>query len=137
MERIEWDGSVQLGHPQVDAEHRQIVEMYNKLIDDRTAGVEVDLGESLIFLANYVKTHFDSEEGLMTAAGYPAHGNHHKAHEALLKDVENRVQSFLAGEDADVDELVGFLRSWLINHIQGHDAQFVAWLKEQGARAAS
>ena len=51
--------------------------------------------------------------------------------------MENRVQSFLAGEDADVDELVGFLRSWLINHIQGHDAQFVAWLKEHGARAAS
>ena len=135
--RIEWNASVQVGHPQVDSEHKQIVDMYNKLVDERASGAEVDLGESLIFLANYVKTHFDSEEGLMTEAGYPGHGDHHAAHDALLADVEHRVQAFLSGEDADVDELVSFLRDWLINHIQGHDAAFVGWLQEHGATVAT
>ncbi len=87
MAELEWRDSFSVGVPELDADHKRMIETIN-----RVAQVEKDdepVQWVLQELDDYSRDHFQAEEERMTAAGYPGLEEHRKEHMAFHEWLEN------------------------------------------------
>lgn len=136
MTFMRWTEDLELPHEGINTQHKALVGAVNALHATRDAGNDADPLDILVFLTNYTDEHFRDEEALMRAANYPGLDAHRERHAALLDDVQRRVQRYIAGEDADLDELLTFLDGWLRHHIAGADRELVDFLTAPSAATA-
>lgn len=139
-ERQTFDESCLVGIPQVDAEHRQLFAIIQRVED--ALGCDDDLVQVLAFAAiqeliDYTRTHFASEEKLMRAAGYPRLEAHLGLHSVLLHTVDDMALRVEAGDPSTCLELSKFLFTWLIDHILLEDRSFAAYYRQQQSSSAS
>lgn len=131
MELVKWGTEYELGHADLDAEHRHLVGLINQAI----AAVELKEQSLLEPLLNqlfaYARGHFAHEERLMITAGYPDLHDHIREHHAFYEGVSDLYSRFLAGELELAVTLTAFLRDWLLEHIQGIDRLYVPFLLTQ------
>jgi len=79
-----------------------------------------------MFLAEYVETHFASEEAVMERTGFPDLEAHRAAHEAL----RNEVRVMVARQGWTLtSELLNYLTTWLTTHLDTYDQALAAHLK--------
>ena len=84
MSLLQWNSTLQLGHAQIDAEHRRLVDLLNALYDAMQAGQGREVcGKILADLVDYTRVHFAAEERLMAQQGY-AQTATHKARETFI-----------------------------------------------------
>lgn len=135
MAFLAWSASLELGLPAIDKQHRQLVDLLNELHDAMRVGRGKDvLGKILASLITYTKTHFADEEAMMARVGYPGLTAHKAEHERLTARVVDAQRRFLAGTELSMSmELMDFLRSWLVMHIQGSDSKVAAHLATRPA----
>jgi len=124
MEAFAWDNRFVTGLPTVDAQHRHLVDIINRVGEMLTAehSSEDDLQALFLQLADYARNHFADEEALMAAAAVdPRHLALHKRHHAEF--VEQVVQMWRqrASMANPAEMLHGFLASWLAFHILEED----------------
>ena len=125
MEIIEWKEEYNLGIPQIDKQHQQLVTLINRLTKAEVEGGMI----TYIFddLDNYVKEHFRAEEELLRAFEYEdfeAHKEEHRTFEGWLSAVR---QSFNLGGSSShliAESMNAYLRNWLINHILESDMAY-------------
>lgn len=132
MAFMTWTHDLELGIPQIDRQHRRLVELLNAL----EAGVRDGysrriLGSILSDLARYTVCHFTFEERLMETYHLPDSEEHKEEHRNLATDVLNFKMRFDVGHADVSDELLLFLRSWLQGHILGTDRALVDALKDR------
>lgn len=105
-----------LGVTAIDEEHLQIL----KLIE-RVRRPDVDLGEILKELRDYLGRHFLHEEQLLHASEYPEV----EAHVALHRELSARVNQLLAdGENLHRDNVSRLLEDWIRDHIHVEDRRY-------------
>ena len=136
MPMMEWNDRLSVGITQFDNEHKRLVGMVNDLFDAVTAGRAKDvLGRILDGLITYTKTHFANEERYMTQHNYPGLAAHKAEHEALAKQVLEVQKKFHTGATAVLGmEVLSFLKSWLVKHIQGTDKNYGPFLNAKGLK---
>lgn len=125
MEIIEWKEEYNLGIPQIDKQHQQLVTLINRLTKAEIEGGMI----TYVFddLDNYVKEHFRAEEELLRAFEYEdfeAHKEEHRTFEGWLSAVR---QSFNLGGSSShliAESMNAYLRNWLINHILESDMAY-------------
>lgn len=123
-----WDDSLALGHDLIDAQHQQIVDMFNDLYEARHFGrSDTVLYDVIRRMMGYVRDHFSTEEGLMSAGGCPNLESHRSEHAFFVAEAE-RLQS--SSGEIDVDELLTFLKNWLLEHIGKTDRECLAYMKK-------
>ena len=83
-------------------------------------------------LTDYMQTHFSTEEELMRRYGYPEFPQHLNEHQALIVQVKDLRDKVHIGEAAVGTEVMNFLKSWLIKHIQGTDKRYAPFLRSHG-----
>jgi methyl-accepting chemotaxis protein len=135
MTLIDWNDSFSVNIKEIDNQHKRIIDFINQVYKGMMMeeGREV-LGKALESLVGYTKTHFGYEERLFKQHGYPDTQSHIEKHEKLVNQVLDFYNKFQSGE-AEVDnDLLKFLKSWLINHIRGTDKEYSAFLNEKGVR---
>ncbi len=124
-----WDRSLEMGVEEIDRQHKMLVAIINELYDliqnKRSQRV---MRRVLNGLVDYTLMHFSYEEHLMQKSGYPDFDNHVKLHKALVAQVTGFVGRVDAGE-AIGDELLEFLKAWLVKHIKGQDKQYVPYMR--------
>ncbi|MFN7958349.1 MAG: bacteriohemerythrin [Holophagaceae bacterium] len=130
---MQWGSALELGHPQIDADHRSLVATLNRL----RAAVREDKGREEIqavlgFLRDYAVSHFAAEEKLMLQHGYPGAPAHFTAHADLVMQLSDHVADHRAGEARLTGTLLAFLESWLLEHIQGMDRELGTYLRGRG-----
>ncbi|RLJ17924.1 hypothetical protein DJ030_13030 [bacterium endosymbiont of Escarpia laminata] len=115
-----------VGNPLIDQDHKIIVKLINQIhhqigaVEDRKA-----LGSALNTLIDYTLYHFSREERVMMACRYPSFENHKRQHEKLTDQVADIAHRFFEKKDDIVqDELLDFLKNWLIDHILKQDIGF-------------
>jgi hemerythrin len=122
---LRWDGDLSIGVASMDEQHHRLVEMVNQLYDayrhDNGRGAA---GPVLAGLVEYTTSHFRAEEEYMARQGYPELDEHRRLHAQLLGRVEDFRRRHAAGQSEVVLDLVLFLRTWLVRHIQGVDAEY-------------
>jgi hemerythrin-like metal-binding protein len=131
---INWSRSYSVGVGQMDSEHQRLIDIINNLYSAMRSGRSKDaIGSILGELIDYTKTHFAHEERLMKESGYEGFDEQKRAHEALIKQVMDTQQKYLEGT-ALGQEVMSFLKNWLINHIQGLDKRYGPVMNKKGIK---
>ncbi|MEH6626909.1 MAG: hemerythrin family protein [Motiliproteus sp.] len=120
------------GHTVIDMQHQRILEWFEKL---QSIPANQRLGPYakavLDDLRNYVIEHFELEEQVMSECDFPDSVRHQHLHQQLGAQVESFVQDYESSGSLAQDLLLGFLKDWLIRHINQEDAVFSSYLEDQ------
>lgn len=138
---MNWDSSMSIGHPSIDADHKALLDQINVLVetafDDNAHGscVKARTEQLLADLRSAMAELVQSEESLMLQHDYPDVVEHRREHVELLKQFDHFVRQFTASAGASLAHLVRFLREWFDYHEENWDRPFGAWLQEARGRA--
>jgi hemerythrin-like metal-binding protein len=123
MKAFEWSHLFETGLSDVDAQHRQLVDLLNVLGDQLDVDNPGRVDDLLSELARYTVYHFQCEESLMGAVGLdPAHVTSHRAtHQKFIAQVQDWLHTRNMAGQISTHQLVDYLANWLIFHILGED----------------
>jgi methyl-accepting chemotaxis protein/hemerythrin len=131
---INWSRSYSVGVSQMDNEHQRLIDIINNLYMAMRSGRSKDaIGSILDELVDYTKTHFAHEERLMQQSNYSGYNDQKRAHEALIAKVVEIQGKFRVGT-ALGQEVMSFLKDWLITHIQGLDKKYGPVMNKKGIK---
>lgn len=136
VSRIEWDETLETGHADVDAQHKELIAMFNDLHDAAVRGASDEVLDDLLGrLVQYTMTHFKAEQQLMVDYGYPPEDVmiHVTAHNELTRRALEMARQREAGELTGILPLAAFLGDWLANHIRKMDRALVAHIRGRTA----
>lgn len=134
MAIADWNHRFETGIASIDAQHKTLFDMLNKLADSFRVGTSKEqTRESLDFLLKYIVEHFETEEAFMRDMGYPALTSHMTAHAQLRSKVQNLRDKQAEGEPVVVDVTV-FLADWLKHHIHEVDMGYVEFVKAKNRK---
>ncbi len=123
---LTWTDDLATGSPEIDNQHRMILDRINAMMDACSLGKgKQEIRSILPFLEEYVVTHFDAEERLMKSRGYAGYRAHKAEHLEFIKKVvslKRRVSAEGVGLDT-VIETNQMAMSWFMNHIRRVDTQ--------------
>ena len=122
MPFIDWEDGFSVHHDEMDKHHQKLIELINdihtSILENRVQNeAQVVLNE----LYKYTKYHFAAEEKLIASHDPQAFPDHQKSHEYLTGRVKELCDKFYSDADFNVFELLGFLRTWLVQHIIQED----------------
>ena len=133
MALLDWNDSYSVRIPTIDAQHRHLFDLLNKLHDAMSAGKSnTVLGSVLQEWISYVATHFEAEEGILQKHRYPMLSEHRKQHKELAAEVIDFEEKYRAGTVMPGLPLMEFLRSWLTHHIFETDRRYSAYFRSFG-----
>ena len=131
---LQWGDNWLTGNAVIDADHKKLVEMVNELsiafIENHARDV---VGKTLKGLVDYTHEHFAREEVIWTDGKLSSLTEHKAVHAKLLKQVDDFAAEFKGGTSEVSDELLAFLRTWLIEHVFQTDKAAVAKIKVKKA----
>ncbi len=123
-EIIVWSDAFSVGVAVVDEQHQILVNMLNMAAEQLTnSSGRVQIQEIIRDLMSYALYHFDTEEELMVEHDFPSidREKHFQEHRSFSATVSLLQQDLNEGKLVGRDTLLGFLKDWLIHHIQGTD----------------
>ncbi len=130
-----WNDSYETGLKEIDAQHKRLVDILNRLFAAMEKGQAKDvLGKLLDELIQYTVVHFGTEERYFKQFGYPEAISHKKEHDDLASKAVALQKDFKAGKAALSVEVGEFLRQWLMKHILGSDKKYAPFLAAKGLR---
>jgi hemerythrin len=144
MAFFEWHDRYNVGVPEIDAQHRGLVEMINRLDEGMqreqgagTTGAALDEMTTLAAVLNeliaYTTYHFSTEENLMDRYGYPEYPSHRAAHSELTNIVRTFQREFDEGKAVSCADLAAVLQAWLKDHIFHADVKLGHFLREKAS----
>jgi hemerythrin len=129
MAFLNWSSELSVGIPKIDQQHQKLVGFLNELYDAMQAGKGRDvLGKVLGDLLLYTKTHFASEEQIMSASGYPEYQDHKARHDKMTRKVKDLHEQFRQGTLGSPIQITNFLKDWLSKHIMETDKKYMPYL---------
>ncbi len=135
MPLITWGPKYETGLNIIDEQHRGLVDLINELnealVEER--GKEV-MDRVFDELFNYVHVHFNDEENLMKLHEYDDFAEHSRQHDIFTSQMDMFRESFQDGSKVVSDEVLEFLRNWLITHITSTDRGYISLFKEAGVK---
>jgi len=132
-ELIRWDDSFATGISSFDNQHRKLIELVNRLYAALGDGKgNAVLGGILDELVSYTQEHFAAEERMMQLYRYPELESHCQAHAGLVARVQDFMMRFRNGGVSLSVDVMSFLKSWLIDHIQKIDRRYGPFLRQKG-----
>jgi two-component system sensor histidine kinase/response regulator len=123
FEIFPWNANFETGIGVVDAQHRTLVELLNRMAQQFIDGAtEAQTRQILVELANYVEYHFSTEEAVWASAlgPDPALARHQHSHRQFVEHIAE-LQAGQRPFQEVLDDLFGFLSSWLAFHILDND----------------
>lgn len=128
-ELFKWSPAFLTHLPEVDRQHRQLVDLINHLGSLLTSGQNVspaEIDHARSALVAYSNTHFLDEETMFTSVGVDArHVEFHRAeHQSFIDELQTLGSSSTsnpAEREQAVRREVGYLVNWLACHILGVD----------------
>jgi hemerythrin len=136
MALVDWRPEFELGVPEVDAQHRRLVELLNgafELTGERS-GTADRVAAAVDDLLKHTLEHFADEERLMASATYPGLEDHKSAHRTLRKRAVELASALRQDGAPGAAELFYFLRGWFEEHIVGEDQRFRPWVLAERIR---
>jgi hemerythrin-like metal-binding protein len=129
MDKIVWRDEFSVGHEVIDAQHKKLVAMINRLISSSrvTTGSET-ISEILAEMTDYVQVHFETEEKLMARVNYPRIEEHKAQHRAFQMKTAALIRSASLKAEPVPVVLLNYLRNWLTQHILKTDMELKAYL---------
>lgn len=124
MPLIEWKDEYSVGVPDVDAEHRDLIELINTLYESMQArDGGSDVMEFLGEIYARIASHFALEELIMRRHEYDEYREHKRDHEQLLEEIRDIMDDYEAGKLLNDEDLARRLDRWFSEHFRTRDAR--------------
>ncbi|MCF6335567.1 MAG: bacteriohemerythrin [Spirochaetales bacterium] len=123
---VSWNDSYSIGIPELDKEHRKLINLINTFLSAiHTNDEDLTIKSTFDNLIEYTREHFSNEEAFMVLHKYPGLRDHKKEHLKLTKEVLqlNQDKSYIFPEN-----IADFLISWLTNHILESDKKYSEYI---------
>jgi len=126
---FEWKTEYSLGNGAIDAQHQRLFELGREIHDmlklKRSEDKYDDLMALIKELADYTVYHFDFEEGMMEAGGYPDLENHQQEHHKFIDKLDElSTQDLEMFQNKVAFEMLGFVADWIERHILDTDCNY-------------
>lgn len=124
MSILQWKEQYSVGIDAVDHEHRELIDLINRLHDELVASrskvsVEGFFGD----LFKGISAHFALEERFMREHNYDQLTQHKSDHERLLDEIRDIMDDFEGDKEIGSSELAERLDAWFSRHFEIHDAR--------------
>jgi hemerythrin-like metal-binding protein len=120
-----WSDDYSVGIKEIDEQHKRLFDIINELHNAmKEAKAKSVLGKVIKDLIDYTEFHFSSEEILLKNCKYPDFNQHKLIHDQFTVKVKEFEQKYLNGTVLLSQEIVQFLKDWLIKHIKESDKQY-------------
>ena len=130
---IEWNDNLSVHVKSMDAQHKRLVALINKLYEAMSLGKGKDVVSSILKdLVGYTETHFKDEEKLLEKYGYSGLAGHQEGHALLVEQVKDIEESLSSGKTTLTMDVMVFLKDWLSKHIMGDDKEYGVYLNSKG-----
>lgn len=132
MSFYKWSESMSVGVPLLDSDHQALIQLinqlHNALEDEDELSVLDQIFENLVV---YVELHFEREEQVMEACGYPAIAEHKEEHLCFFENMRYMHDRYFNAEGAGVGrELLVYLKDWLNHHILIQDMAYKPYAED-------
>ena len=124
MSLIEWKPEFSVGNAAVDHEHRELIDLINRVqaaVREQPDRDHIAAGLGEIYAQ--IAAPFALEEKIMRDAAYEDIGPHKADHEALLDQLADIIDGVEIGTTLDEDDLSSRLDRWFSDHFRTHDAK--------------
>jgi len=125
-----WNARLNTNIRVIDEQHRRIVDYINALEQANLTADRQMIAEAIAGVTDYTQSHFAFEESLLEEADYRFLKPHKKVHELFIRRIDSYAERHNKGENVG-EELYNLLSTWLVNHIQHDDADYVASVKDR------
>ena len=126
-----WKPSYELGIPEIDHDHRQLVGIINELYEAMKQGHGYEIvNHTIDRLLDYVAQHFQNEESFMRVNNYPKQEEHEEEHRGFQELILEMDRQRRLGNATSTIEMMAFLRDWLRDHVTTADKEFGNYLKK-------
>ena len=129
MLEIKWCEEYSVGIPELDTQHRQMIELLAGLVKFTSSGGVVDPFTALVEVNRYAEHHLQQEEMILSVRGYPEYARHKSEHDAYRNKVaalQARAHRRSFGR-----EITSFLVDWWKSHIVTSDQQYARFFRSQ------
>ncbi len=124
MSLLRWENRYSVGIAAVDHEHRELVDLINRLYDKATSqGAKDAVVNFFGDLFRAISAHFALEERFMRERQYDHLAQHKSDHERLLDELRDIMEDFEADAKIDQGLLAQRLDAWFSRHFETHDAR--------------
>lgn len=133
MEYFVWTPELAIGIDEIDNEHMKWIAYINALHSGVEEGKEKEVLEILLNdIITFSGTHFEHEEAMFLETNYPDAAHHIQLHKDYLIELATLKQRLIS-EQANVltYDVMLSLKTWLINHVQDVDRQYVSYINER------
>ena len=131
--RLQWVPECNSGHPEIDAQHRLLIEMANEYFNVALNPLAKSAG-AVSLLTNLLRelaTHFDFEERILEQIGYPRVKEHRRIHHEMLRKAATLNESYQSGE-VKLSSFVSFLvDDVVIGHMLQEDQLYYTLTREK------
>jgi hemerythrin-like metal-binding protein len=134
VDYFEWLDSYSVGVEQIDADHKQLFGMLNRVVHVVGDRQDLDAAHAILDeLLDYTIYHFNHEEILLKRAGYPGFEEHRAIHDRLVRKLVVFTRDFRQ-QSLEAVDVANFLINWLLKNVLQQDAQFAPHFREHGIR---
>jgi hemerythrin len=124
-----WDNSMLIGIPEIDREHKALVETIEDLINvisQKKHYTDTMVKRTVQFLKNYTQLHFNHEEIYLEEHKYPDLFNHKILHQKFVNNIkEIGIQLELRPRSKETLQAIqSLLLKWFLNHICDEDQKY-------------
>ncbi|SPE38840.1 putative Hemerythrin-like metal-binding protein [Candidatus Sulfopaludibacter sp. SbA3] len=128
MQQFEWGEKYSVDIPQIDAQHRQIIDLLDELWRCAHGPEEEKLAPAaLARVIRYAQSHLQREELMLRIRGYPDYAEHKTEHDAYRRKV-----AYLKAHSDRKDlviRIANFLRDWWKYHILTSDQKYARFFR--------
>lgn len=138
MQKFDWNDSLTVGVPMIDAQHKELIAAFNDLSDAIEQGTGATaIKKLLIFLKYYAEWHFEHEESCAAKHKCAIADTNRQAHATFLEifsTLQVRYRESGASEDI-ARQAHTQLADWLVGHILKIDTQIGQCVRQSIAQA--
>ncbi len=132
---IEWEDKFSVGISIIDQEHKKLIGILNKAVfanehNDNPAETLELLGDMI----EYSRKHFSTEESYMLKFKFPEYQLHRNEHLDFTSKTITNHHNFINGDYQIANEILEYLKQWLVNHIQATDKKYIDCFKKNGLK---
>ena len=117
----QWSKAIEVGHAEIDAEHRRWFDYLNEL-RDAAEGADGDavIRKTVDELKAYIVMHFAHEEQIMDGFAYDERDRHKRAHRAFTRKCDE-IEREKSSSREICQAISIFIYDWLVSHISSVD----------------
>jgi hemerythrin len=128
-EQLEWQDDWLLGIDDLDDEHREMVRLINRLLDEEENTPILQRASDLVV---HLRAHFSHEELFLRRINYPGYCEHKHEHKMEMAEVVVLLKKMKNDQNPVLDPFFGQnIKYWFLNHAVLEDKRFAAYFFQE------